>query len=132
MTKQRKKGRALHTANDVTSLLARAISRWRRHSRELKYARFQDADGNRKWPVFPLNFSSHNHIYITKYLYSIRDDKYKNLRDTTVLAREMFSSGCRPLNAQGFMKRSGPSCAEVGKQFYSEKVSLQSTKWSPR
>ena len=32
----------------------------------------------------------------TKYLFSIRDDWYKNLGDTTVLAREMFSSVCRP------------------------------------
>ena len=40
--------------------------------------------------------SSHNHICIAKYLFYIRDDKYKNWGDTTVLAREMFSSGCRP------------------------------------
>ena len=60
---------------------------------QLKHARFWEADGNRKWAVFPLNLSSHNHIYITKYLLSIRDDKYKNLGDATVLARDIFSSG---------------------------------------
>ena len=42
-------------------------------SRELKLARFWDADGNRKWAVFPFNLFSHNHIYIAKYLFSIRD-----------------------------------------------------------
>ena len=57
---------------------------------------FRDADGNRKWAVFPFKLSSHHHIYIAKYLFSIRDDSYKNLGDTTVLAHEMFSSGCRP------------------------------------
>ena len=46
--------------------------------------------------VFLFNWSSHNHIYIAKYLFSIRDDEYKNLGDTTVLPREMSSSGCRP------------------------------------
>ena len=64
--------------------------------RELKHARFWDADGDRKWDVFPFNLSSHNYIHIAKYLFSIRDDSYKNLGDTAVLAREMFSSGCRP------------------------------------
>ena len=41
--------------------------------RELKHARFWDADGNRKWAVFTFNFSSHNHIHIAKYLFSTRD-----------------------------------------------------------
>ena len=45
-----------------------------RNFRELKHARFWDADGNRKWPVFPFSLSSLNHIYIAKYLFSIRDD----------------------------------------------------------
>ena len=67
-----------------------------RATRELKHARFWDANGNRKWAVFPLNLFSHDHIYIAKYLFSITDDLYKNVRDTTVLACEMFSSGCRP------------------------------------
>ena len=58
------------------------------NNREIKRARFWDADGNRKWIVFPFNLSSHNHIYIAKYLFSIRDDWYKNLGDTTVLACE--------------------------------------------
>ena len=61
-----------------------------------KHACFWDADGNRKWAVFPFNLSSHNHIYIAKYLFSIRDDSYKNLGDTSVLAREMLSSGYCP------------------------------------
>ena len=42
--------------------------------RELEHARFWDADGNRKWAVFPFNLPSHNHIYIAKYLSSTRDD----------------------------------------------------------
>ena len=33
-----------------------------RDNRELKNARFWDADGNRKCAVFPFNLSSHNHI----------------------------------------------------------------------
>ena len=61
----------------------------------LKHARFWDADGNRKWAVFPFNLPSHNHIHIAKYRFSIREDEYKNLGDTTVLARETFSSRCR-------------------------------------
>ena len=64
--------------------------------REHKHARFWDADGNRKWAVFPFNLSSHDRIFITKYLFSIRDAWYKNQENTTVLAREMSSSGCRP------------------------------------
>ena len=64
-------------------------------NRELKHARFWDADGNRKWTVFTFNLPSNNHIHIGKYLFSIRDEKYKNLGDNTVLVREMFSSGCR-------------------------------------
>ena len=42
--------------------------------RELKHARFWDADGNRKWVVFPFNLSLHNHIYIAKYLFPVRND----------------------------------------------------------
>ena len=49
-------------------------------------------DGNRKWAVFTFNLPSHNHIHIAKYLFSIRDGKYKTLGDNTVLAREMFFS----------------------------------------
>ena len=56
-------------------------------NRQLKHARFWDADGN---------LPSHNHIHIAKYRFSIKDDWYKNLGDNTFLAREMFSSGCRP------------------------------------
>ena len=43
-------------------------------TRELKHARFWDADGNRKWAVFSFNLFSRNHIYIAKYLFSIRDN----------------------------------------------------------
>ena len=39
---------------------------------------------------------SHNYIHIAKYLFSIGDEWYKTLGDNTVLAREMFSSGCLP------------------------------------
>ena len=65
-------------------------------NRELKHARFWDADGNRKWVIFPFHFLSHNRIYIAMYLFSIRDDKYKNMGNNTVLARQFSSSGCRP------------------------------------
>ena len=41
---------------------------------ELKHAQFWDADSKRKGAVFPYNLSSHNHIYIAKYLFSIGDD----------------------------------------------------------
>lgn len=44
------------------------------NKREFKHARFWGAGGKRKWVVLPFNPSSHNHIYITKYLLSIRDD----------------------------------------------------------
>ena len=43
------------------------------HIRELKLARFWDADGDRKWAIFTFNLLSHNHIHITKYLLSSRD-----------------------------------------------------------
>ena len=43
-------------------------------NKELKKARFWETDDNRKWAVFSFNLYSHNHIYITKYLFSIRDD----------------------------------------------------------
>ena len=42
--------------------------------RELKHARFWDADGNQKWAVFTFNLPSHNHIHIAKYIFSIRDE----------------------------------------------------------
>ena len=42
-----------------------------------------------------LTYLHNNNIYIAKYLFSIRDDYYKILGDTTVLAREMFSSDRR-------------------------------------
>ena len=44
------------------------------NNRELKHARFGDADGNRKWALFTFNLPSHNHIHNAKYLFSIRDE----------------------------------------------------------
>ena len=55
-----------------------------------------DADGNRNKAIFTFDLLSHNHIPIAKYLSVIRDDWFKNLEDSAVLAREIFSSGCRP------------------------------------
>ena len=43
-----------------------------------------------------LHLSCHYHLFIAKYLSSIRDDWVKNLGDTTVRACEMFISGYRP------------------------------------
>ena len=47
-------------------------------------------------PFHFFNLPSHDYIHIAKYLFSIRDKWYKNLGDNAVLARKMFSSGCRP------------------------------------
>ena len=53
------------------SMLASHLTITRSHSycktdfsdiRELKYARFWDADGDRKWAIFTFNLPSHNHI----------------------------------------------------------------------
>ena len=49
-----------------------------------------DADGNRKRVVFPFTLSSHNHIYIVKYLSSIRDGWYKAGVFKFVLFEERF------------------------------------------
>ena len=49
-----------------------------------------------KTVTFPFNLPSHNHTHFAKYLFFIRDEKYKNLGDSKVLACEIFSSGCRP------------------------------------
>ena len=54
------------------------------------------SDGSRKWGVFLFNLSSHGYIYIVKYLFTSRDDEFANLGETTVLAREMFTSCFRP------------------------------------
>ena len=64
-------------------------------NRELKQVRFWHADGNRKWADFSFNLSSHNHIYIAKYLFTIRDPNFKNLEETAILACEIFTSVCR-------------------------------------
>ena len=78
---------------DLATLKA-GMTEWR--NRELKLQRFWATDGNRKCAVFVFNSSSHYHIYIFKYLFTSRDDYFENLRETTVLACEMFTSGCRP------------------------------------
>ena len=64
--------------------------------RELKHVHFWVADGNQKWAIFYFNLPSRNHIHIAKYRFYIRDDWYKNLGGSMVLAREMISSICRP------------------------------------
>ena len=64
-------------------------------TRELKRARFWDANGNRKWAIFTFNLPWHHHIHIAKCLFSIIDEWCKNLGDNWVLAREMFYCGCR-------------------------------------
>ena len=48
--------------------------------------------------IFPLQASPDRVflIYIVKYLFISRDDYFENLRNTTVLAYEMFTCGCRP------------------------------------
>ena len=43
-------------------------------ARELKYARFCDADGNRRWTDFNFNLPSHNYIHITKFIFFNRDE----------------------------------------------------------
>ena len=53
-------------------------------------------DGNRKCAVFVFNLSLHYYTYIVKYLFTSRHDYFQNLRETTVLACEMFTSACRP------------------------------------
>ena len=57
----------------IVCIIVRVTST-RKDSRELKHARFWDADGNQKRAVFPFNLFSHNHIYTAWYLFSIRDD----------------------------------------------------------
>ena len=62
----------------------------------LSMQRFWATDGNRKCAVFVFNFSSHYHINVVKSLFASRYDQFENLRETTVLACEMFTSGVRP------------------------------------
>ena len=45
---------------------------------------------------FLFNLSSHHHIYIVQSLFTSRDHQFENLGKTTVLACEMFTSGCLP------------------------------------
>ena len=58
--------------------------------------RFWATDGNRKCAVFVFIFSSHYYIDVVKSLFTSRYNQFENLRETTVLACEMFTSGCRP------------------------------------
>ena len=53
-------------------------------------------NGNRKWSVFPFNLISYYHLYIFEYLFPRKDDQFRNVGETTVLAGEMFTSGFRP------------------------------------
>ena len=57
--------------------------------------RFWAKDGNRMCAVFLFNLSSHYHIYIFNSIFTSGDDKLENLV-ATLLACEMFTSGCRP------------------------------------
>ena len=79
-------------------------SKHTKHNRELKHTWFWDMDGNRKWAIFTFDLPWHNHIPIAKYLSVIRDEWFKNLGDSTVLAHEIFSSGCclHPKNARAW------------------------------
>ena len=63
--------------------------------RELSMQRFWATDGNRKCAVFVFNFSSHYHINVVKSLFTSTYDQFENLRETTFLVCEMFTSGCR-------------------------------------
>ena len=58
--------------------------------------RFWTTDGNRKCAVFVFYFSSHYHINVVESLFTSRYDQFENLRETTVLACEMSTSGWRP------------------------------------
>ena len=58
--------------------------------------RFWATDGNRKCALFVFNFSSHHHINVVKSVFTSRYVQFENLRETTVLACEMSTSGCRP------------------------------------
>ena len=62
----------------------------------LSMQRFWATDVNRKCSVFLFNRSSHHHLYIAKCLFSSREDLFENLAETTALACEMLTSGCRP------------------------------------
>ena len=62
----------------------------------LTMQRFWATDSNRKCTVFVFNFSSHYHINVVKSLFTSRYHLFENLRETTVLAREVFTSGCCP------------------------------------
>ena len=72
------------------------LSRSRAFIGSLSMQRFWATDGNRKCAVFVFNLSSHYHIYIVKYLFTSSDNYFENLRNTPVLACEMFTSDCRP------------------------------------
>ena len=62
----------------------------------LSMQRFWTTDGNRKCAVFVFYFSSHYHINVVESLFTSRYDQFENLRETTVLACEMSTSGWRP------------------------------------
>ena len=80
--------------------------KWKFHSELVKHIisisgrlsmqRFWATDGNQKCAVFVFNFSSHYHINDVKSLFTSRYDQFENLRETTVLACEIFTSSVRP------------------------------------
>ena len=60
------------------------------------WRRANATDGNRKWSVILFTLSSHQHIYIAKYHFTIRDDYFENPGENAVLACEKFTSSFRP------------------------------------
>ena len=58
---------------------------------KLNSRRFNVTD--RRKGGFPSEMSLHYHIYIVKYIFTSRDDKFENLGESTVCACEMFTSG---------------------------------------
>ena len=62
----------------------------------LSMQRFWATDSNRKCAAFVFNLSSHFHINVAKSVFTSRYDQFENLRETTVLACEMFTSGWSP------------------------------------
>ena len=65
-------------------------------NREFKHAAFLSHGGQPEVRCFRINLSLDYLIYIVKYLFTSRDDYFENLRNTPVLACEVFTSGCRP------------------------------------
>ena len=58
--------------------------------------RFWATDGNRKCAVFLLTCLHTTTFTLLRLFFTTRDDQFENLVDTTALACETFTSGCRP------------------------------------